>query len=77
MGSAIASTIPNFISPEHIELAMAYCLFSFSTSGVEFIASSLTDKDIINEVPAVKEVPCSEIFSRPFNRVLFFKIWVV
>ncbi len=70
------STRAYFTSPELIELEAAYCLFSFSVSGVENIARGLSPKDSTREVVALKEVPWSEIFSRLFNRVLFFKILV-
>ena len=43
-GSATASTRAYFTSPELIELEAAYCLFSFSVSGVENIARGLSPK---------------------------------
>ena len=70
----MASTRPNLISPEQIEFVLAYCLFSFSVFGVERIASGLTPRAITSDVPAAKDVPCSEIFSRPFRSVLLLSI---
>ena len=67
------STRAYFTSPELIELEAAYCLFSFSVSGVENIARGLSPKDSTREVVALKEVPWSEIFSRLFyhNKLIF------
>lgn len=57
-----------------MEFVLAYCLFSFSVFGVERIASGLTPRAITRDVPAAKEVPCSEIFSSPLRRILLFSI---
>ena len=72
IGSAIDSTIPNLITPEQIEFAAAYCLFSFSVSGVKKIDIGRTVKERARDVLAEKEVPWSEIFSRDLRTVLFF-----
>ena len=62
---------------EQIEFAAAYCLFSFSVSGVAKIAKGRIVKDIKRDVPAAKVVPCSEIFSSPLSTCLFLRILVV
>ena len=53
----LEETIPNFISPEQIEFVAAYCLFSFSTFGVEKIATGRITRDRAKDVPALKDVP--------------------
>ena len=65
--------MPNFIKPDAIELVVAYCLFSFFTSGVILIAIGLIPVDITRVVAATKVVPCSDIASKPFNTALLFQ----